>query len=173
VNYLERSQQLGRNYNFEEVTFLSVGTIGQPGNRVFYLWAEYLGEQLALKVEKVQVASLVQLLAQLLEDLARPKELPALPPIPSDLTYDFVAGSIAIAYDEIRDLIVIEIDEATADDDPASAVFGLTREQAAALAIEGTRAVEGGRPPCPLCGYPLDRNGHSCPRTNGHRAPNL
>jgi hypothetical protein len=33
--------------------------------------------------------------------------------------------------------------------------------------------VEQGRPPCPLCGYPLDPEGHACPRTNGHRAPSL
>ena len=26
-----------------------------------------------------------------------------------------------------------------------------------------------GRPPCPLCGLPLDANGHVCPRQNGYR----
>ncbi len=164
---------MGRDYNFAEAAFISVGTIGEPGKRVFFLWSEFLGERLALKVEKVQVASLVQFIAQLLDDLPRPKELPVLPSIPEDLEYDFVAGSIALAYDEVRDLIIIEIDEATTDDDPSTALIGISREQAAALAIEGTRAVEGGRPPCPLCGYPLDPIGHSCPRTNGHRAPNL
>ena len=47
----------------------------------------------------------------------------------------------------------------------------MTREQAAALAIRGTELVEAGRPPCPLCGYPLDARGHVCPRTNGNRPP--
>ncbi len=173
MSYLERSRRLGHNYDFTEVTFLSVGTVGEPGKRVFYLWAEYLGERLALKIEKTQVISLIQFIAQLLEDLPRPKELPTPPPIPQDLEYDFIAGSIALAYDELRDLIIIEIEEASAADDASTALIGVSREQAAALAIEGTRAVEGGRPPCPLCGYPLDPNGHSCPRTNGHRAPNL
>ena len=47
----------------------------------------------------------------------------------------------------------------------------LTREQAAAFAIRATQLVEAGRPPCPLCGLPLDPSGHDCPRTNGHRPP--
>ncbi|HEX9527258.1 MAG TPA: DUF3090 family protein, partial [Streptosporangiaceae bacterium] len=29
--------------------------------------------------------------------------------------------------------------------------------------------VSQGRPPCPLCGLPLDTGGHICPRQNGHR----
>jgi hypothetical protein len=32
--------------------------------------------------------------------------------------------------------------------------------------------LRGGRPPCPLCGYPLGED-HSCPKTNGHRSPAL
>ncbi|MHB8593573.1 MAG: DUF3090 family protein, partial [Acidimicrobiales bacterium] len=43
--------------------------------------------------------------------------------------------------------------------------------QAAAFAIRATSLVEAGRPPCPLCGLPLDPSGHQCPRTNGHRPP--
>jgi uncharacterized repeat protein (TIGR03847 family) len=58
-------------------------------------------------------------------------------------------------------------DEADADEVRLS----MSREQAAALAIRGTQLVESGRPPCPLCGFPLDPRGHACPRTNGHRPP--
>ncbi|MGH9041277.1 MAG: DUF3090 family protein, partial [Acidimicrobiia bacterium] len=29
-------------------------------------------------------------------------------------------------------------------------------------------AVVAGRPPCPLCGGPLDPEGHVCPKLNGH-----
>ena len=28
--------------------------------------------------------------------------------------------------------------------------------------------VAAGRPPCPLCGAPMDPAGHVCPRSNGH-----
>ena len=30
------------------------------------------------------------------------------------------------------------------------------------------RVIRAGRPPCPLCGNPLDATGHICPRKNGH-----
>jgi hypothetical protein len=32
-----------------------------------------------------------------------------------------------------------------------------------------SQIVSAGRPPCPLCGLPLDAGGHVCPRQNGHR----
>jgi hypothetical protein len=35
----------------------------------------------------------------------------------------------------------------------------------------GWDLVRAGRPACPLCGNPMDPEGHSCPRTNGHRSP--
>lgn len=44
----------------------------------------------------------------------------------------------------------------------------LTAAQARAMAARGSAAVERGRPPCPLCGGPLDLSGHVCPRLNGH-----
>ena len=43
-----------------------------------------------------------------------------------------------------------------------------TAAQARAMATRGSAAVERGRPPCPLCGGPLDPSGHICPRLNGH-----
>ena len=46
--------------------------------------------------------------------------------------------------------------------------IALTREQAAAFAIHATRLVEAGRPPCPLCGLPLDPVG---PRLPAHERP--
>ncbi len=42
--------------------------------------------------------------------------------------------------------------------------FTITRAQAAAFAIRATTLVEAGRPPCPLCGGPLDPSGHECPQ---------
>jgi uncharacterized repeat protein (TIGR03847 family) len=89
-------------------------------------------------------------------------------------------GTIGVSYDEELDRVVVvleEIGEADVDDEVDETESGhvlriaLTREQAAAFAIHATRLVESGRPPCPLCGLPLDPSGHDCPRTNGHRPP--
>ncbi|MGH8973707.1 MAG: DUF3090 domain-containing protein [Acidimicrobiia bacterium] len=47
----------------------------------------------------------------------------------------------------------------------------LTPGQARAMASRGIEAVVAGRPPCPLCGGPLDPEGHVCPKLNGHGQP--
>ena len=56
--------------------------------------------------------------------------------------------------------------------DAGVARVALTREQAVAVIEHGKRLLRGGRPPCPLCGFPLGED-HSCPKTNGHRPPAL
>jgi uncharacterized repeat protein (TIGR03847 family) len=40
---------------------------------------------------------------------------------------------------------------------------------ARAFIARAERVVAAGRPPCPLCGLPLDPAGHICPRQNGYR----
>ena len=43
---------------------------------------------------------------------------------------------------------------------------------ARAFVERARRVIAAGRPPCPLCGQPLDPSGHVCPRQNGyHRSP--
>jgi hypothetical protein len=41
-----------------------------------------------------------------------------------------------------------------------------TRPQVRAMARNGVAAVEAGRPLCPLCDFPMDPEGHVCPRLN-------
>ena len=108
----------------------------------------------------------------------------------------FRAVAIGIGFDASRQLVVLELHERPLGDDeddeededdgaddvedetPAAlagdeeegylARLYLTAAQARAMATRGTVAVESGRPPCPLCGGPLDPSGHVCPRLNGH-----
>jgi uncharacterized repeat protein (TIGR03847 family) len=63
-------------------------------------------------------------------------------------------------------------DEEPGSSNAAVARVALTREQAAGVIEHGKRLLRKGRPPCPLCGFPLSDD-HSCPKTNGHRAPSL
>ena len=44
----------------------------------------------------------------------------------------------------------------------------LTTEATAAFIERSLRVVAAGRPPCPICGRPLDPQGHLCPRKNGY-----
>ncbi len=62
-------------------------------------------------------------------------------------------------------------DETFADDDPDGPDLvrvHLTTVRARAFVERSMRVVAAGRPPCPLCGRPLDPGGHICPRRNGY-----
>ena len=47
----------------------TVGTVGEPGQRTFFIQAAYNGELVTLKCEKQQVGALAEHLAGLLADL--------------------------------------------------------------------------------------------------------
>lgn len=63
-----------------------------------------------------------------------------------------------------------EIREEGPQDEPEGylARIYITPGQARALAQTGSASVEAGRPPCDLCGFPVDPEGHTCPKLNGH-----
>ena len=178
----------GESFDMASPERVTVGTEGEPGRRMFFLQAREGPLLVTLKMEKVQVAALAAWIAKTLEDL------PALAHLPEDDELEpepftepaWAVGSLGGSYDLDVDRIVLVATELGEDEDGeeepedelaldrnATARFLATREQMAALAIRATRLVEAGRPPCPLCGYPLDPTGHQCPRTNGYRPPKL
>jgi uncharacterized repeat protein (TIGR03847 family) len=58
-----------------------------------------------------------------------------------------------------------------ADDDaegPDTLRVRLTADRARTFVNRAIEVVAAGRLPCPLCGQPLDPQGHICPRRNGH-----
>jgi uncharacterized repeat protein (TIGR03847 family) len=145
-----------------------VGVRGEVGSRLF-LFQVREGRRLAIvKCEKLQLAALAEWIAHLLADLGRPGHLPEDFGLEPEYESDFVAGDIAVSVDEEAKTIDISIESVEED---SSLTVTLSREWAGGLAIAITRLVEAGRPLCPLCGGPLDAQGHDCPRTNGHRAP--
>ena len=184
---------MSSSFDLPSVDRITVGTVGEPGQRTFFLQAREDSLVVSLKVEKGQVAALAERLGHLL------RENPASSPIPEPAELDleeptlaeFVVGSLGLSFSTDDDRVVIvceelvpaepdedddELDDDADDEDaPHGAVarFGLTRGQAAALAMRGATLVATGRAACPLCGYPLDPRGHVCPKTNGHRPPTL
>jgi uncharacterized repeat protein (TIGR03847 family) len=147
----------------------SVGTTGPVGDRLFLLHFSEGTVQVTVKVEKQQVAVLASYLGRIVRQLGRPGHLPDDLDFDVEVEPDWVVGTIGVSYDEEADRLIVIVEEA--GDGGAVARVAITREQAAAFAIRATTLVEAGRPPCPLCGYPLDPSGHDCPRTNGHRPP--
>ncbi len=161
-------------HDLPSVDRITVGTVGPTGQRTFLLQAREGAELVTLKVEKQQVAALSEYLGNLLGDLPDPGPLPP----DDDLELEepsepeWVVGTLGLSYDNDSDRVIMVAEESVAgDEEPAMARFGATREQVAALAVRGAQLVASGRPPCPLCGYPLDPSGHTCPKTNGHRPP--
>jgi uncharacterized repeat protein (TIGR03847 family) len=156
------------NYVFDAPDKVMVGVRGEVGNRLFLLQARQGRRLVIVKCEKIQLSALAEWLAQVIGDLGRPGHLPDDFDLEPEYEADFVVGDIAIAIDEENETIEVSFESIEEDDDLD---LTLTKELAGGLAIAITRLVEAGRPPCPLCGGPLDPKGHDCPRTNGHRPP--
>ena len=164
------------------------GAVGQPGERTFYLQATDGSRVTSVSLEKFQVTQLAERLDELLDEVLRRTGASASVPPPSDdgpldlpLMEEFRVGAIALAWDGETDRVVIEAQEESespveplADeipsDGPGVLRVRLTPQAARAFAQRALRIVAQGRPPCPLCGLPLDASGHVCPRQNGYRA---
>ena len=152
----------------------TTGTVGEPGHRVFYLQAQGDGLVVSLKLEKQQVGALAEYLSGLLADLPTVDDakIPTLLDLVAPIVPEWTVGSLAVAWDEVNDRMVLVAEEVLAEEEveagasPATARFRLTREQVAGFVERARELVAGGRPPCPLCGGPLDPEGHACPRLN-------
>ena len=74
----------------------------------------------------------------------------------------------ARAQDEDGEAIDPDEDDDEDEDGPDLLRVRLTAQAARSFVARAARVVADGRPPCPLCGAPLDPRGHICPRRNGH-----
>jgi uncharacterized repeat protein (TIGR03847 family) len=95
---------------------VTVGAIGPVGQRVFVLQAREGVRLVTVKLEKQHVAAIARHLGQLLQDLAKPGDMPeeALELEKFDEP-DFVVGTLAVAYDASADRIVIFTEEAVGE----------------------------------------------------------
>jgi len=156
-------------FEMPEVDALTTGTEGPPGQRVFYLQARHGTQIVTLRLEKAQVAALVTYLSALIADLPPLGELPTDLDLVEPVVAEWVVGSLGVTYDEEGDRVVLVVEELVEEGEEAAKVrITATREQVAALSRHGASVVQAGRPPCPLCGQPLDPQGHVCIRLNGH-----
>src|SRR5216684_4296974 len=164
-------------YTYDSPDRFVAGTVGEPGQRTFYLQASASGRVTSVVVEKFQVSLLAERIEELLDELLRstggqgsvPAAAPAAltddGPLDLPLTEDFRVGAIALGWDGEDEQVVIEVPE----DGPAVLRVRLSPAAARAFSKRAIQIVGQGRPPCPLCGLPLDAEGHICPRQNGHR----
>jgi len=170
------------------------GTVGEPGQRTFFLQASAGGRLTSVALEKQQVLLLAEQVDRLLDEVRRisPDAVPTAPAAVADLDplelpieEDFRVATLALGWDPRVDRLVI-VAQAPGDDGEAGSAPAIDEEDTdvdgpdvlrvrltAAMAREFARraasVVSAGRPPCPFCGLPVDAGGHICPRQNGHR----
>jgi len=176
-------------YAYDPPDRFVAGTVGQPGQRAFYLQATATGRITSVALEKGQVSQLAERLDELLDEVLRrtggspaiaPEALTDDGPLEQPLMEDFRVGAIALAWDGDNERVIIEAQELSdepieplteelPEDGPAILRVTITAAAARAFAKRALQLITAGRPPCPLCGLPLDPAGHVCPRQNGHR----
>ena len=182
-----------RLFVFDDPDRFSTGTVGQPGSRTFFLQVRAGTRVVSVVIEKSQVSALAERLGQLLveldqngvvEDPPTPIQ-PDVRPLDEPLNEVFRTGSLTLGWDGEAERVLVEaraqievesIEEAiealqVEDDDedgPDLLRVRMTADAARAFVERAHRVVRAGRPPCPLCGNPLDPSGHICPRKNGH-----
>ena len=166
------------------------GTVGQPGNRTFYLQAVHDKRVTSVILEKQQVAVLAERIAALLLEINRrfgtpipPEtgEIEDLSPLVTPVDAEFRVGTMGLGWDSEAETVVVELLAVSETEFDASVVLDdaeegpdavrvfLTPESAREFATRSNRVISAGRPPCPLCDEPLDPEGHICARTNGYR----
>lgn len=168
-----------------------VGTVGQPGERAFYLQAVHDARIVSVLLEKQQVQVLAERITALLEEVARrfgadvpdvDQPVTDLQPLVMPVDAEFRVGTMGLGWDSEASAVVIELlaitdqelDESVvladdAEEGPDAVRVFLTPLAAREFANRSERVLGAGRPACPLCGEPLDPDGHMCARLNGYR----
>jgi uncharacterized repeat protein (TIGR03847 family) len=182
-------------HSFDPPERFVAGTVGEPGERTFFLQARVGTRLVSVALEKQQVVALAERLDQLLDELMRSDTrgvVPAVAPIDLDdaepldqpIEEEFRAGTMTLSWDPEDERVVIEVfpyseaavvsPEQVEEDfeEPEPEELLLVRLPAAAARSFVKRAeqvVEAGRPGCPFCGEPMDPDGHLCVRANGFK----
>lgn len=179
---------MGESYDYREVTHFTAGAEGDPGQRVFYLQVGDETGYISVRLEKQQVRALAQFLKSVLDDLPSPAgSTPEAVPLRVPAVAEWVVGQIAVGVAEAEAEVVLVVDELIPDaddddddgqeDDVELDLFDTPPEgarvrahinvtQAAQFIATSNELMRKGRPPCRLCGQPLDPTGHACPRLN-------
>lgn len=169
---------MGAFFEFDDVDMFTTGTLGEPGQRVFFMQARSGGRRLSIKCEKQQVAAIVEYLRKVLKDLPPAEDRP----LPGALEMSdpdeplFVLGPIGLGYDRSSDRLLVQLEELLPVDEEGEEIgdvddrghvrLFITRSQADAFCEHAETVVSSGRPLCIWCGDPIDPDGHACPRMN-------
>lgn len=164
-----------------------VGTIGLPGARTFYLQVRAGSQIVSIAMEKQQSALLADKIDEILDQLrtveGNPFSVPTDTPIElvdndqlEAVQEQFRTGAMSLGWDPTTAQVVIEAypltdvdadsgDESLDEDDadvPEMLLVRMPVGTARAFTQRTREVVGAGRPACPLCGHPVDADGHVC-----------
>lgn len=182
---------------FNNISRFTVGTVGVPGDRTFFLQFRAENALISTSLEKSQVAALGERLAYMLKEIRiahplaeRDRMVRDSLPLEIPVLDEFRVGSIAIFFDDETELIQIDLRELNisnqelSEDDFSDEDFDfnspssddvevlrlfITPTQARIFSDRAELVVAAGRQPCPFCSLPIDPQGHLCARANGYR----
>jgi uncharacterized repeat protein (TIGR03847 family) len=146
-------------YEFDPVTHITAGALGEPGHRTFYIQAERGLDRLTLLCEKEQVLALAEAIDEMLNNLEKEFNLGR----QDEVTFDevemtikepvepvFRVGSMGLGYDAERDRILLVAQELLAEEearDPLEVRLFADREKMQLLGAYARTVVEKGRSP--------------------------
>jgi uncharacterized repeat protein (TIGR03847 family) len=175
---------------FEQPERFTVGTVGQPGERTFFIQAQSGTRLISVSLEKTQVQVLADRLLYTIRDIKQNNSGISISRLPKDdaplstpIEEEFRVGVIGLAYDAQSGLIQVDMqainenndqDPEFIDVDDLTGVLDILRvlitpSEADRFSKRAFIVVGAGRQPCPFCGGPIDIKGHLCPRSNGYR----
>src|SRR6201987_2971891 len=147
------------------------GTVGQPGNRTFYLQAVHDARVVSVILEKQQVAVLAERIGALLTEVNRRFGTPIPPdtgdvddhnPLVTPIDAEFRVGAMGLGWDSEAPTVVVELLAVTDTEFDASVVLDdaeegpdavrvfLTPESARQSATRSNRVISAGGSPCAL-----------------------
>lgn len=178
----------------DPVERFTTGTVGQPGERTFFLQIISKIGFTSVVLEKNQIQALAERLKTLVREVRATgsasideltvEHLRDMAPLEYPITEDFRVGIIGISWDEeiqrigvqvqamggeeivdlLEDVEALEIEDA-----PDLITASLRIHQVRTFIERADRVVNAGRSVCPFCGLPVNVDGHLCPRANGYR----
>lgn len=137
------------------VDFVTIGTIGPKGQRVFHLQAGQESQLVSLIIEKEQAWALSEAISELIDTLDKRE------PIDTEFNFDdwdmdlrepirpmFRVAQMGIGYDEEAEMIVIlaqELPREDSEEEPGVVRLWCRRDQMRALSMHAMETVQAGR----------------------------
>lgn len=137
------------------VEFITIGTIGPKGRRVFHLQAGHEGKIVSFTIEKEQAWALSEAISEFIVeiderlDVSTEVQMASLDmELREPIEPMFRVAQMGLAFDEETEYIILIAEELSAEEDAEADIVRMwcSREQMYALSIQAMDMVEAGRP---------------------------